>query len=57
MSRQPEGKSAPISVRVLALGDPRDGLWDQGNREQSVVVLANAHVHHLCLWFLLYGGD
>jgi hypothetical protein len=42
-------------VLAAFMSADNDGLWDQGNREQSVVVLANAHVHHLCLWFLLYG--
>jgi hypothetical protein len=32
-----------------------DGLWDKGVREHNGAVTHNARVHHLCLWFLLYG--
>ena len=30
-------------------------MWDKNNRDQSISVMSNAHLHHLCLWFLLYG--
>lgn len=30
-------------------------LWTRASREQSVAVELNAKLHHLCLWFLIYG--
>ena len=32
-----------------------EAMWDKSKREQSMSVSANAQLHHLCLWFLLYG--
>ena len=41
---------------VTAFMSPdNEALWDKNNREQSVAVTFNAQVHHLCLWFLIYG--
>ena len=43
-----------LSLAAFMAAD-NEGMWDKSNREQSIAVMSNAHVHHLVLWFLLYG--
>ena len=42
-------------VLVAFMAADNDAMWDKNNRDQSISVMSNAHLHHLCLWFLLYG--
>ena len=48
--------TGPRSISLAAfMAADNDAMWDKSNREQSISVMSNAHVHHLMLWFLLYG--
>ena len=47
------GKRRVVLVAFMAADN--DAMWDKNNRDQSISVMSNAHLHHLCLWFLLYG--
>ncbi len=37
------------------MASDNDAMWNKYSREQSIAVTFNAHLHHLCLWFLLFG--
>ena len=53
-SRRTRGKEFSLAS-FMRSSSGSDGLWDKGVREHNGAVTHNARVHHLCLWFLLYG--
>ena len=43
------------SLPLSAFMSSNEELWTRGRREELEEVELNARLHHLCLWFLLYG--
>ena len=56
LSSSKDTKTSKRGVILAAfMAADHEAMWDKSKREQSMSVSANAQLHHLCLWFLLYG--
>jgi len=55
MKQRAEGRGEHQSMLLAVYMANDDGLWGRSSREQTLAVTVNAQLHHLCLWFLMYG--